>query len=193
MELKNRRMDQRLQLSPARIVYGCGEARDLTTHRLSRSTVMAVGRLARDSQKRCAAATGRQKILVWNACVEPYVNFCGSLTGSHLSENGVSGLAYPDKRHGEMYLNGWFNHASQVLVAEGARTCFKELTQSARRRHKNAITSKLSGLTTAYAQAMGINKYPDDHEASVSMRSRCRHRRETMTQPWKIRKRRFPF
>jgi|SRR2546427_5863025 len=190
MELKNRRMDQRLQLSPARIVYGCGEARDLTTHRLSRSTVMAVGRLARDSQKRCAAATGRQKILVWNACVEPYVNFCGSLTGSHLSENGVSGLAYPDKRHGEMYLNGWFIHASQVLVAEGARTCFKELTQSARRRHENAITSKLSGLTTAYAQAMGILMII---KRRFSMRSRCRHRRETMTQPWKIRKRRFPF
>jgi hypothetical protein len=43
------------------IVYGCGEARDLTTHSLSRSTVTAVGKLARGSQKRCAAATGARR------------------------------------------------------------------------------------------------------------------------------------
>ena len=51
---------------------------------------------------------GRQKILVWNACVEPAGNLAGALllTGSHLSKNGATGLAYPDTRHGEMHLNG---------------------------------------------------------------------------------------
>ncbi len=54
------------------------------------------------------------------------------------------------------------------------------------RRRISSVEVDYEKRATACAQAMGIKNLLMIMKRRFSMRSRCRHRRRTLTQPWKI-------